>query len=469
MGNPLQLVVNNGTRVLSQMFPGLAPGWFAGAKHDHYADFGFPKVLDFKQLHDAYLRNGIARAAIDKTISKTWQDNPFLLEKERDGSQGSSTKETTVEAGIRERFDALRVWQNLAEADARSMVGGYSGVILRLADGQLFRNPVGRVPGGLDGLVEVIPAWAGQLTVSVWDQDERSETYGQPKMFAFSEANVATGQANHRAFQIHPDRVIVWSRDGTVHGDSALKPGYNDLLTMEKIIGAGGEGFWKNAKSAPVLEIDKDANLANMMKSIGATDASDFANKMDEQVEAWQKGFDQLLLLMGMKATSMSVTLPSPEHFFAIALQSFAASVSQPLKVLVGNQTGERASSEDNEDWAMFNMSRRKNVVIPNILSFARRLERFGILPADLPWHVDWASLVNPGPNEVLERVERMANVNDKMKDTNELVFTPEEMRKETGREPLSDGAKFRDDPEDEDETAALGLPSAGNQPPEDE
>lgn len=200
-----------------------------------------------------------------------------------------------------------------------------------------------------------------------------------------------------------------------------------------------------------------------MIKAMGATDAGDLADKMDAQVEAYQKGFDQMLMVMGMSAKTLGVSLPDPENFFGIALQGFAASMSIPLKVLVGNQTGERASTEDNEDWALFNMSRRNNIAVPNIMVLVSRLVTFGMLPEGKDWFVDWTSLLNPGPNEVLERVERMANVNDKMKDTNELVFTPEEMRKETGREPLADAEKFRDDPEDEDETTALGLSPTGN------
>jgi hypothetical protein len=51
-----------------------------------------------------------------------------------------------------------------------------------------------------------------------------------------------------------------------------------------------------------------------------------------------------------------------------------------------------------------------------------------------------------------------MADINQKMKDSGEIVFTPEEIRKVPGYEPLSDTEKYRDDdPEDED--AALGDP----------
>lgn len=145
----LKLIVNEGMRRLDRMFP----AYFGTPKHDHYRDFGYPTVLKFNDLYQAYLRNGIAHAAVEKTIDKTWQDAPFLLEAERDGSEGSLKEETPVEKEIRQRFDELRVWMHLAEADRRSMVGAYAGVILRVADSKKFIEAVETVPGGLKGLV----------------------------------------------------------------------------------------------------------------------------------------------------------------------------------------------------------------------------------------------------------------------------------------------------------------------------
>ena len=202
-------------------------------------------------------RDLLAAAGIDKTVLKTWQDVPYLMEgEEADG-------ESKLEGEIRQRFADLRLWQRLAEADRRSLVGGYSGLILRFADSRRFNEPVDRVRGGLDGLAEVIPAWAGQLTVSDWDTDETSEAYGQPRMFAFNEAAVP-GQAQQRSFQLHPDRVVIWSSDGTVHARSALKSGYNDLLTMEKVSGAGGEGFWKKIKYYPTTTREESARMGRI-------------------------------------------------------------------------------------------------------------------------------------------------------------------------------------------------------------
>ena len=151
------------SRRLNKMFP----GHFAGAKHDIYADFGFPSEVSFDLAYQMYCRNGIANAAIDKTIGKCWVEAPFLLEAERDGSQSRAQRdETKLEKAIRQKFTELRLWAKLAEADRRSLVGRYAGVILRVADGKRWNEPLERVGGGLDALIEIIPAWEGQLSVS---------------------------------------------------------------------------------------------------------------------------------------------------------------------------------------------------------------------------------------------------------------------------------------------------------------
>lgn len=418
---------------------------YLGQKHNNNADFGYPANPQFRDFYDLYERNGLARAGVDKTIAKTWQDYPFLLEKPRDG--GEARKETRWEKLIRERFGDLRLWQHLAEADRRSMVGAYAGVVLQLADNRAFSEPVKRVPGGLAGLAKVIPAWEGQLTVSQWDTDEKSKTYGEPTLYQFNEA--AVGQTTQpRSFNVHPDRVLIWSRDGTVHGTSGLKAGMNDALAAAKIIGAGGEGFWKNAKSAPVLQAPPEANFTKIAAALGCK-VDELFDLMNEQVESYQRGFDQMLMLQGMEAKSLGIVLPSPEHFFSIACQSLAASFLMPVKILVGMQTGERASTEDAEEWAQTNMSRRAAETVPNIMALVRRLERFGMIP-ERDWSLQWTPLTEAKPAEKIERAVKMVTANKtSVEATQERVFTNAEIRAAAGDfEPLSDAEAKVDPPE---------------------
>ena len=249
------------------------------------------------------------------------------------------------------------------------------------------------------------------------------------KSFLFNEASVGGSQTQVRQFTIHPDRVLIWSEDGTVHARSSLEPGYNDLLDAEKVKGAGGEGFWKTARGSMALEAEKDLDLLKMSQAMGI-EPSEIADAMNAQVEDFQKGFDKMLLLQGMQAKTIGISLPSPEHFFNIAAQSFAASINIPMKILVGSQTGERASTEDARDWAQSNNARRVNVARPLINEFVGRLERFGILP-ERDWTVHWSDLTEASQGEKIDRAAKMADINQKSRD--EPAFFADEIRAAAG------------------------------------
>lgn len=438
-------VANYAQRTIQTMFGGM----FAGQKHDHYADFGWPADVNFDMVYGMYTRNSIARAAVDKTIRKSWQDPPWLLETPRDGSEGPLKKETRLEKAIRQHFSKIRFWTKVMEADRRSLVGRYAAIILRVKDGKQTDQPLTTVSGGLDALVDIIPVWEGQLRVKEYNTDQMSIDYGEPLMYEYDESRVAEpgsamdGNARNRKLTVHPSRIIIWSNDGSLDNDSSLRPGFNDLLTLEKITGAGGEGFWRNSKQSPILEMDKEADVAKMARAMGV-EPKDVFDAMTDQVKSWQRDFDELLMIQGMTAKLPKVELPDPQFYFSNTLQSFAASYDIPLKVLIGTQTGERASSEDASQWNQTNNFRRKNYVIPNILRLVSRLEECGIIKVNPEWFVDWTDLTESTMFEKIERAGKMAKVN---KDAGDVVFMPREMRATVGYEPADEAeiAKLRE------------------------
>jgi uncharacterized protein len=412
-------IMVNALRRVAAMFP----GYFNQTKHNYAKDFGWPTHLDFAAFYAMYTRNGLAKAAVHKTATKTWEDMPRLV---NDVESTPNDAEKAVDKHLRR----LGLWQKCAEADRRAMVGGYSALILRFADGLPFDQPVGSISGVLQ-LVEVVVAWASQLTVAEWDSKVDSETYGEPLMFQFNEAEVHDNRSVNtrvRSFMVHPSRVIVWSADGTVFARPMLEAGFNDLIDMEKIKGAGGEGFWRNAKAAPVLEIDKDASMREMATAMGVKEDG-LLEAMNEQVENYAKGFDNLLMLQGIQAKPMNVILSAPEGFFLVALQSFAASVEIPLKIMVGSQSGERASTEDAREWSQTINARRVNFVIPLIEALIDRLVEAGVLVGE--WNVEWSDLTKATISDKLELAMKMTAINLKtdVAKTGDKVFTKEEIR----------------------------------------
>lgn len=451
----MQPIMNRVERSLQTLIP-----WaFGGStKHNFYADYGWPENPEFHQFHQAYCRNGLAAAAVDKTVAKTWETTPALWETEKAGN-------TPLEQAIAKHFAERRIWQALSIADTRGMVGAYAGAILLLADGKKFEEPVDRVPGAILGLAGVIPAWEGQLEVAEWDTVETSPTYSQPRYFQFNEAAVE-GQKNvaDRVVRIHPDRVIVWSQDGTLNCRSTLEPGYNDLIDADKVKGAGGEGFWKSSRGAPIVEAAAGMNPDDIIKMFSASTGDEAHKKLNERADDFQAGFDKMLLLGGLTAKPMQITLPVPEHFYNIPVMSFAASMQMPVRILIGNQTGERASTEDAREWAQTCMSRRENIVLPLINELIRRLVKWGVLPAK-EWTIGWTSLLDATPDQQLDRAAKMAEINKNALSGDAPPFTPEEIREAAGFDP-DDGDWDSEDRTIEDAVTEKVDPNA---PPEPE
>lgn len=404
-------------------------------KHDHYTDFGWPDQVSFSSLKKMYDRNDLAKAAVRKTTEKTFQNLPSILQGE-DGPEISD---------LEEAFERLGFWDKLADTDEYAQVGGYAGLILRIADGKRFDEPIdGKY--SIDDLVEVIPAWSEQLKVSEWHLDEKdADNYGKPKTFTFNEAAVVREGAN-RSVVVHPDRVFVWSATGDVHCDSSLLSGYNNLLDMEKVSGAGGEGFWKTAAARLNIEIDKATDFEQFKRAVEASTGKTFQQALDDKAKNLNAGFDASFISQGMKVSPFSINLPQPKEFFDIPLSAFAAGRSMPTKILIGMQTGERASTEDANEWNNTITSRRNRWTVPSIRALLQKLEIFGMLAPG--WHIDWDELSDDTPKDRLDRADKMSEINKKQSDiAAQPVFSGEEIRIEAG---YSDEMPDENDDEEE-------------------
>lgn len=459
-GSLLPILANALTRRVSTLFP----GHFEGIKHNHYLDFGYPETVTFELLLHMYRRNALARAAVLKTIDKVWQDTPKFRESE------AAHPETPLEINIRQHVNSIRGWQMLKTSNARSLVGGWSATILLFEDGQPLSAPVSIGMGAdITFLAGMLPVWQDQISVSEWNTDELSTDYGKPSMYTFneqalvSESGISTRP--RRVVPVHPDRVIIWSADGTPFGTSMLEAGYNDLISIEKVAGAGGEAFWKNAKGGSILKLDEDMEIEELKRALGVSTNAELIEAMNDQLEDFARGYDKALLLQNMTLETPNIVMPSPEWFRRGPLENFAASVGIPTRILVGMQSGERASTEDAREWSQTCMARREDVTHPSLLAFIERLEQFGLVPEN-DWHVDQPDLTEATQAQKVANTVAMADIDKKAA---EPVFTVDEYRAAAGYGPLTDDQKKELDKRKESAPPPDPVGQQQQQPPQDD
>lgn len=408
-----------------------------------YQEFGYPVDLCFEDFYRACRRNAVAGAAVSRMVDGCWEDFPEVYE-------GDKTKDATKQTQWDKRVNKLlkRCWKQIKGADRRNLVGRYSALLIQVKDSKPWREPVDTVVAGRlaeKALVKLIPAWEAQIEPIEWDSDPESETFGDVTMYSFIELSVGNNKDTRpgRIINVHPDRVIILaegSDDGSMtSGRSMLEEGFNKLLDLEKVSGGGAEGFLKNASRQLNFNFSSKTNFAQLARALGVTEA-ELSNAMDDQVRRLNDSTDSAVMMQEGDASVLSVAVADPEPTWRTALNEFCATVPIPVKVLIGMQTGERASTEDAKDWAKTRMSRRNGFLTDVITDVVSRFWKLGIVPPAQAEEISvgWSDLLAPSQAEKIANMDKLADV--AVKSTNAFgrsAITENEIRAAGELQPL--------------------------------
>ena len=342
------------------------------------------------------------------------------------------TLDAAFQKGIDHLVNNLNMWRRIKGLDTRQRVGRYAGMFMRIRDGKQPDQPIDGTLNGLNALVQMVPLYEGQLKVNEVDNDPKSERYGLPVMYQFNGGTVGNrDEKQNAAFAIHPDRIIIAAEgadNGDIYGIPALEAAYNSLMDLRKIIGAGGEGFYKNAAQSIVFNLEDGASAKENATLLGkfTDNADDFMrNRMRRSL--WTPG---------MKAQTLDSNLANPKDHFMDALYDASAASKILATVLIGQQTGRLASSEDSKSFLSGINSRRENFVTEMVSSVIDWCIVYGVLPS-AEYEVEWGNLLELSDNEKLDKSVKMAETNSKQFQSGGAVpFTGDEIRDAAGYDP---------------------------------
>lgn len=385
-----------------------------------WCEYGWKEKIEFQDLYNAYKRGGLAFGAVTKLVGKCWGTMPWIIEGEE---QQDATKLTAWEQGLQALLPE-DIWAKFEEADKRRLVGRYSALILRVRDSKKLKEPV----RGRYGLADVIPVWANSLKVSEWHMDSSQENYGTPKMWQYT-AELENGTKTLE--DVHPDRVFIlgdFSRDAI----GFLEPAYNAFTNIEKVEGGSGESFLKNAARQVVTSFDKEIDLNGIATMYGVT-IEQLQEKFNEAARALNQGIDSMLITQGATTTAIQSTIADPSPTYNVNLQTVSAALDIPSKILVGMQTGERASTEDQKYWDARCQSRRERELTPDIRRFLKKLDSLKIIQLKPVYTVMWDDLTESTVEQKLDNASKLADINQKS--VSGTVFSDNEIRNAAGYE----------------------------------
>lgn len=391
-----------------------------------WCEYGYQSDLDFDDYYRAYDRDGLGNAAVDIIADKCWQDHPWIIEGAPDRE---STALTAKESRIDRAFSQAKVWQAFKEADVMALVGGWSAIILRIADSNDFDKPTAKP--SIEALTELVPVWANQIKPSRVNTDTLSPDYDKVEMWQYTEPSLhGTGS---RTVDVHPDRIIFVGNPA--RSRPLLKAGFNSLVTLEKVLGGAGESFLKNASRQLNVNYDSDVDLEDIARANGGS-VADLHENLSGHVQDINSGVDLLMMTQGATVNPMTVAVSDPVPSFTVALQVFAASVKIPVKVLVGNITGERASTEDIKQLNARCQSRRISEITSSIDKLVSKLKDIGMLSAG-QYSIMWNDLRESTSGERAEYVDKLASIIEK-------IARAEQSNLLTGTEPVITTAELR-------------------------
>ncbi len=441
MTDKLSLAVNhalNDVRLARARAMAFNPGMGLDAKRESaWCEYGFKEELTFDDLHKLYRRGGIAYGAVNKLVSNCWKTNPQVIE----GEQSDESRDLTAWEKASNQVFTHRFWRAFAEADKRRLVGRWAGILLHIKDSKTWDQPV--VKG--KALQKISPVWASALKVGSRDNA------GVITMWQYTESlsDGSTAQRN-----IHPDRVLII---GDMSDDAIgfLEPGYNACVSLEKVEGGSGESFLKNAARQLNINFDKEIDFNNLASLYGVS-ASELQTRFDEVAVEVNRGNDTTLTTQGATVTPLVSAVADPSPTYDVNLKTFSASVDIPSRIIVGNQSGERASTEDQIYFNGRCQSRRGDLSF-DAEDMVDKLTYLQIIKPVAKFSIVWDELNEQSPSDKLDSAVKMSNINQTSLASGEQVFTVDEIRVAAGYEPGGSEPlpESEEDGETEEETKA--------------
>ena len=410
----------------------------ADTLHNIFRDYGYPDELVFSNFWNMYRRFGIAKNGVELPVDTGWMSPPTVE---------STDAFTTAFEVLNKR---INFWIRVKGLDTRQRVGRYAGMFMRVRDGKQPSQPIDGRLSGESALIGMTPLYESQLEVIKSDTDPMSDDFGQPIILQYRQS--VEGDRNeetNNTISIHVSRIVFAAEgadDGSIYGIPALEPVFNSLMDLRKIIGGGGEGFYKNASQSIVFDLKDGAS------------AMQFKDKLDdfnEQYDDFSRNRSRRAMWTpGMEAKTLDSTLTGSKEFFDAALNDTAAGLQIPATILIGQQTGRLASSEDSRHFLSTVQSRRENFMTEMTRSVIDWLIEFGILPT-AEYELEWDDLLARSDVEKLDAGSKMAVINkEQFQSGGEVPFSGEEIRTASGFEAEPEEEPGTEDilPEDEGE-----------------
>lgn len=381
---------------------------FMDPRRDLNAECGYPTLVDVREYQGLYERNGIAARVVQVLPKETWQVQPTVYEDEDPNiktdfekdwdSLGQTLRDTsTGQPSYYKTECGSVVWDYLKRLDVISGIGRYGVLFLGLDDSLPLDQPA--VPRAGQRLLFLRTFHENLSQISKYEEDSLSPRYGQPNEYRLSVVDPRgnTGispsgaQSNFgQTLKVHHTRVIhvcdnVLSSE--IFGVPRMQQPLNRLLDVDKLYGGSAEMYWRGAFPGLSFETHPQLGADPDLGDLGPT---------KRMVEDYMNGLQRYLAMIGFSAKSLAPQVVDPTPQLMVQIQAICILLGIPMRVFMGSERGELASSQDDAAWNDRLRERQKYYVTPRVIvPFVDRLIWLQCLRAPKAFNVWWPDLTS--------------------------------------------------------------------------
>ena len=340
---------------------------------------GYKTSLSCADYTSMYERTPLGQRIVESFPAATWRRYPEV--KENENENALSPFEAAWEAISKKNnlFNAMERADNLAR------LGRYGVILIGLVGQSSLETEAApsRNLKGPDALAYLTPFGESNAEIESYVTDPGNPRFGQPLIYRIK---VEIGSGDTKNIRVHHSRVIHFAEnalDNPIFGRPALRACFDCLQDVIKTVGGGAEAFWRTAMTALNADVKDDYDLTPDAEAALEDELTEFYNNMRRTIRT--KGID--LKPMDMNAAD-------PTGIFQALLSLIATAANMPVRILIGSERGELASSQDERAWRERIMERQTNFCEPMILrTLIDRLILLGILPPSENYEVCWPDL----------------------------------------------------------------------------
>lgn len=364
-------------------------GTFNGNR-DLYNVFGYPTNITYDMYYAKYERQDVAKRVIDAPAAATWVRGVEIEASEAFKAAWEKLMQTTKIYNAFERVDRL------------AGIGKYAILFIGFNDKRQPNRPVGKATE----ILFIQPYSEKAIEIKEVEVDPTNPRFGLPKLYKITTAspsdlkqdNLRNTSTTGKKVEVHWSRVLHVAENALENeliGIPRLKPIYNRLLDLEKVVGGSAETFWLTGNRGLHVDIDKEMELTD-------DDAQDLSDEMDEYMHELRR----VIRTKGVNVKSLGSDVVSPMDNFKVLIALISGASGIPQRILLGSEAGQLASEQDRANWAERIDERRVDFGEAYILyPFVALLQKVEMLPDEFIRFL-WpnAFILNP-----LEQAQMMA------------------------------------------------------------